>query len=76
MYEPDSCDPDEYIRAALANDLTNLSGPWILYIPDPNDTSRIIEALQMIRHALDELDGAPLSSLPPELEHFPPRRDD
>ena len=73
-YEPNSCDPDEYIGGALADDLTNLSGPWSPYVPDPEDTSGIIEALQTIRHGLDEPDGAPLSPLPPELEHFRPRR--
>jgi len=79
-YEPNSCDPDEYIRGALVDDLSNLTGPWSPYVPDPvddqEDTSGIIEALQTIRDGLDEPDGAPLSPLPPELEHFPPRRDD
>jgi len=75
-YEPNSCNPNEYIRGALMDDLTNLSGPWSPYVPDPEDTSGIIKALQTIRHGLDEPDGAPLSLLPPELEHFPPRRDD
>ena len=75
-YEPNSCDPDEYIRVALADDLTNLSGPWSPYVPDPEDTFRIIEALQTIRHGLDEPDNTPLSPLLLELEHFPPHRDD
>ena len=60
----------------MADNLTNLSGLWSLYVLDPEDTSRIIEALQTIRHGLDEPDGAPLSPLPLELEHFLPRRDD
>ena len=60
----------------MANDLTNLSGPWSPYVPDPEYTFEIIEALQTIRHGLDEPDGAPLSPLPLELEHFPPHRDD
>ena len=75
-YEPDSCDPDEYIRAALADDLTNLSRSWSPYVPDLEDTFGIIEALQTIRHGLDDPDSAPLSLLPLELEHFPPHRDD
>ena len=60
----------------MADDLTNLFGPWSPYVPDPKNTSKIIEALQTIRHGLDEPDDAPLSSLPVELERFPPRKDD
>jgi len=75
-YELDSCDPDEYIRVGLVDNLTNLSGSRSPYVPDSEDTSRIIEALQTIRHGLDEPDSAPLSLLPLELEHFPPHRDD
>ena len=58
-YEPDSCDPDEYIKAALADDLANLSRLWSLYIPNLEDFLGIIEALHVIKHGLDEPKGAP-----------------
>ena len=44
-YEPNSCDPDEYIRGALVDDLSNLTGPWSPYVPDPADDPDLLQHL-------------------------------
>ena len=74
-YEPISLSLDKMGSATLEDDLGNISGPCSLYLPDLEESSGVIEALQQIRDKLDGLPGdmpkdAPLSLLPKHLEHL------